>query len=229
MLDRRGKTEEAMLYSDIYVKEPLDKIAEDWDFIDEKIVRKFAGFRPVGDNIYGIRAVAHETPQGFGEGRKGTTDLVKTRKNFEIGPQGVVEVARTPLTVHVTRAGTPHHTQFMFGYWHINDKDELIVSVPPTDTAPAYILIVMGHPTGKESDRIAWYCERCTNLMVLREYVTGTAGFQGFWPFERQALAEYNGDVRLRTCSECGLVNPLGYSGFMQHDTPEERAARMSW
>ncbi|MGH7091745.1 MAG: hypothetical protein ACREFQ_22885, partial [Stellaceae bacterium] len=149
-----------MLYSEIYVTEPVERVAEDWDFLDETIVRKFSGFRPVGDNIYGIRAITHDNAESFGAGRKGSTDLVKSRKNFEIGPQGVVEVARTPLSIHVTRAGTPHHTQHMFGYWHINDKDEIIVPLPPTATAPAHLVIVMGQPRGNESDRVAWYCER---------------------------------------------------------------------
>lgn len=218
-----------MLYSDVLVTEPVEKIADDWDFLDEKIIRKFAGFRPVGDNIYGIRAISHDTAEGFGDGRKGTTDLVKTRKNFEIGPQGVVEVARTPFVIHVTRAGTPHHTQHMFGYWHINDKDEIIITVPPNGTTPAHVLIVMGTPVGNECDRIAWYCERCTGLVFMREYVTGTAGFQGFWPWERATIAEYNGEARNRICPECGHANPLGYSGFMQHDTPAEREARKMW
>jgi hypothetical protein len=63
----------------------------------------------------------------------------------------------------------------------------------------------------------------------MREFVTGTYGFQGMWPYERTAIAEYNGDVKLRTCTECGHVNPLGYSGFIQHDTPAEREARKAW
>jgi hypothetical protein len=218
-----------MLYSEIYVKEPIDKIADDWDFMDEKVIRKFAGFRPVGDNIYGIRAIAHDTPDGFGDARKGTTDLVKTRRNLEIGPQGIVEVGRAPFSVHVTLAGTPHHTQFMFGYWHINDKDEIILPLPPSESAPGHIIIVMGHPSGTETDRIAWYCERCTSLVFMREYVTGTHGFQGFWPWERRVISEYNGSAENRTCWDCGYVNKLGYSGFMQHDTDAEREARKTW
>lgn len=218
-----------MLYSDIYIDEPLEKIAEDWDFMDEKIMRKFAGFRPEGDNIYGIRAVAHDSTAQLGEKGKGTTDLVKTRKNFEIGPRGVVEVARTPLNIHVTLAGTPHHTQFMFGYWHINDKDEIIIPLPPTADAPAHLLIIMGHPSGNETDRIAWYCAQCTNLIFMREYVTGTWGFRGFWTWERAVIAEFNSDVKHRTCGECGAVHPLGYSGFTHHDTPAEREARRLW
>ena len=56
-----------MLYSDVLIKEPAEKIADDWDFLDEKVIRKFSGFRPVGDNIYGIRAISHDTAEDFGE------------------------------------------------------------------------------------------------------------------------------------------------------------------
>lgn len=217
-----------MLYADIYVKEPIEKIADDWDFLDDKIIRKFSMFRPLGDNIYGIRAISHETPDSIGV-RKASTDLVKTRKNLEIGPQGIVEVARTPCTVHVTLAGTPHHTQHMFGFWHINDKDEIIIPMPPSGTMPGYLLIIMGQPTENESDRFAWYCERCANLLFMREYVTGTAGFQGMQRCEHAAIAEYNNNVGHRTCDECGHINPLGYGGNSERDTPAEREARKMW
>ena len=134
-----------MLYSDVYVDEPLDKIIDDWDFMSEKVLRKFIGFRPVGDNIYGIRAISHDSTEGLGEKGKGSSDAVKTRKNLEIGPRGIVEVARNPFNVHVTLAGTPHHTQYLFGYWHINDKDEIIVPLPPTENAQrVYPRIVAG-------------------------------------------------------------------------------------
>jgi len=218
-----------MLYSDVYVDEPLDKIIDDWDFMSEKVLRKFIGFRPVGDNIYGIWAISHDSTDGLGEKGKGSSDAVKSRKNLEIGPRGIVEVARNPFNVHVTLAGTPHHTQYLFGYWHINDKDEIIVPLPPTENAPGHLLIVMGHPVGNECDRLAWYCRECATLLFMREYVTGTWGFQGFWPWERATVLEFNSDVRHRTCPDCGDVHPLGYSGFVNHDTPEEREARRLW
>ena len=114
-----------MLYSDVYVKEPIDKIAEDWDFMNEKILPKFFGFRAVGDNVYGIRAITHDTQKTIGSEKHTPMDMAKNRRNYEIGPKGVVVVPRTPLTIHVTRRGTPHRTEFLFGYWHVNDKDEI--------------------------------------------------------------------------------------------------------
>ena len=51
-----------MLYADIRVKEPIDKIADDWNYLQENVIQKFAGFRPVGDNIYGARTVTLDKP-----------------------------------------------------------------------------------------------------------------------------------------------------------------------
>jgi hypothetical protein len=218
-----------MLYSDVYVKEPIDKIAEDWDFMNEKILPKFFGFRPVGDNVYGIRAITHDTQKTLGSEKHTPMDMAKNRRNYEIGPGGVVVVPRTPLTIHVTRRGTPHRTEFLFGYWHINDKDEIIIPLPPTDTTPPHLVIVMGHPKGNETDRIACYCQQCGSLVFMRELVTGTIGFQRFFQWEHETVREYNSDPRLRTCWDCGHVNPVGYTAFPTRDTPEEREQRMKW
>ena len=103
-----------MIYSDVYVKEPIEKIAEDWDFMSEKILPKFFGFRPVGDNVYGIRAITHDTQKTLGVKKDTPMDMAKNRRNYEIGPQGVCVVPRTPLTLHVTRSGTAHRTEFLF-------------------------------------------------------------------------------------------------------------------
>ena len=103
-----------MIYSDVYVKEPIEKIAEDWDFMSEKILPKFLGFRPVGDNVYGIRAITHDTQKTLGVKKDTPMDMAKNRLNYEIGPQGVCVVPRTLLTLQVTRSGTPHRTEFLF-------------------------------------------------------------------------------------------------------------------
>ena len=218
-----------MLYSDVYVKEPIDKIAEDWDFMAENVISKFFGFRPVGDNVYGIRAITHESQKTLGVEKHTPMDLAKNRRNFEIGPQGVVQVARTPLTLHVTRVGTPHHTEFLFGYWHINDKDEIIIPLPPTETQPGHLVIVMGHPKENETDRIAWYCEKCNNLVFMRELVTGTEGFTRFFQWEHAVVREYNSDPKNRVCWNCGHQHEVGYTAFPSRDTPEERESRMKW
>jgi hypothetical protein len=215
------------MYANLYVDESLEKIVEDWDFLNDKVIRKLQGFAEIGDNVYGVRQVAHETTETLGEGK--SLGLVKHRKNFEIGPSGIVEVPRIPYVAHITMAGTPHHTQFVFGYWHINDKDEIIIPIPGVGGDPDHLVIIMGRPTGHEADRAAWYCEKCTSLLYMSEYVTGSEGFRGFWRWEQAAVEQYNSNPRLRVCDQCGHVNPLGYSAFHQRDTHEIREARRQW
>jgi hypothetical protein len=117
----------------------------------------------------------------------------------------------------------------LFGYWHINDKDEIILPLPPTETEPGYLIIVMGHPKENEADRIAWYCDQCTSMVFMRELVTGTQGFQRFFQWEHAVVREYNADAKHRICWNCGHVNPIGYTAFHMRDTPEERESRMKW
>lgn len=219
-----------MHFADLYVKEPLEKIADDWDLLGEKLMRKiYAGFVPVGDNIFGVRPITHETPNTVGASR-GLLDLVKTARSFEIGPKGKIELVREPFTAAVTVSGTPHHVEHLFGYWHINDKDEIVLPLPPpAPDEPGYLFVIMGVPKRNETDRIAWYCDRCTSLVFLRELRTGQVNFEKFWSWERATVREYNGDPAYRTCPECGFVNPIGFCAFHTWDTPEERDARMQW
>jgi hypothetical protein len=157
-----------MLYSEVQVSEPLDKIAADWDYLSDKVIQQFYGFKDVGDNVVGIRSIERATVADYGQ-KAVPVALPAVRKNYEIGPQGMVEVPRTPFSMHVTLAGTPHRTQHVFGYWHINDKDEIIIPLPPDGDRPGRVLIVMGKPTANETDRFAWYCEKCLTLLFLRE------------------------------------------------------------
>lgn len=220
-----------MFYSDLYIDEEIERIADDWDYLNEKVVGRFLGFRPEGDSIFGVRHVVDRAPgDAGGEAAKGPLDLVKSRRNLEIGPDGFLEVARHPLAAHVTVSGTPHHTEHLFGYWHINDKDEIILPLPPYQPdAPAHLLVIMGKPTGTETDKMAWYCERCCNLMFMRELQTGVVGFHRYWQWERDVVRDFNADERNRICTECQHVNPRGYSAFAHADTDEEREARIAW
>ena len=144
-------------------------------------------------------------------------------------PNRMRELARRiPFSLHVTRAGTPHHTQHVFGYWHINDKDEIIVTLPPDGAEPGRVIIIMGKPTGEETDRFAWYCEKCVTLLFMRELISG-ADFHKFWSAELAAVREYNADQKHQTCPSCGHKNPLAYSGLQPSDNPDERSARMMW
>ena len=51
----------------------------------------------------------------------------------------------------------------------------------------------------------------------------------GFYAVEDEAFKTFNGDIKLRTCANCGTVHPLAYSIFQWNDTEEEKAARELW
>ncbi|WP_321794914.1 hypothetical protein [Caballeronia sp. J97] len=217
-----------MLYSNLYVDEPLERIADDWNYLHDKVIKQFFGFKEVGDNVVGIRSVENKKISDLGINKTTPIALVETRKNFEIGPNGVLEVPRHPFSIHVTRAGTPHHAQHVFGYWHINDKDEIVLTLPPDDAQPGRVIIVMGKPKGRETDRFAWYCEKCVTLLFMRELRSGE-DFRKFWAAEVAAVREYNSNPKNQLCPDCGHNNPLGYSAMQPVDKPEERAARLQW
>lgn len=213
-----------MLYSDIYVDEPLEKVVGDWDYLNDKVIKRFYGFNDVGDNVVGIRSIERDTVAELGQ--KGVpVALPAIRSNYEIGPNGLVTVPRIPFSAHITRAGTPHHTGHTFGYWHINDKDEIIIPLPPHGDLPPRVLIIMGRPTGNETDRFAWFCEECLTLLFMRE----SNNFDTFWATELKAVRDFNADPKNQICPSCGHKNHLGYSGMQPSDRAEEREARFAW
>ncbi len=185
------------------------------DMTDEHDVKKFLGFTPVGENLVGIRRRPLKLMQ---------------EDSLEIGPRGIVRPPRAPLGLYVIFGGTPHHTQHLFGYWHINDVDELYITAgsgSPEEDATRILL--MRYPRPGERDMFAWYCQQCVTLLYCFVYQTGRDGFEGFWRAEREAVKLFNGDPKLRICPNCSWQHPLGY-GFMSHkDTPEEAAARAGW
>ncbi len=212
------------MFADIYVKEPLEKLADDWDFLQEHVVGHFSTFKPSGQNIYGIRR-RMISDEGVDDPRKGAFGRV-----LELTPAGLAEWHFRPWTIRVGLSGNPHRVEHNFGYWHINDMDELYLAVPgPIPDAAGYFFVVMGYPTGAECDRLAWYCQECMTLMHESIYETGSLGFPGFWKWERDAVTTYNSDARNRTCPECGFVNPLGYCWNPSKNRPEEEAARLIW
>src|SRR6185436_3564665 len=117
-----------------------------------------------------------------------------------------------------------------FGYWHINDMDEVNFAIPAEqDGGLGHTFIIHGTAQGRECDRFAWYCERCVTLMYEFVYETGTQGFNGFWRAEREAVNRYNGDPALRRCPECGHENPVGYCWNPSKDTEAEALSRAQW
>lgn len=212
------------MFAQIEIKEPIEKIAEDWDLLADTIIPHFLGFRSVGHNILGVRrraisALAIDDP------KKGNI-----KRYVELGPRGITGGEDQPWTLRITTAGTPHRVLHNWGYWHINDKDELYLPIASaSEGKPGYWCIVQGRPAGKERDSFAWYCENCLTLLFDLAVETGQTGLAGFWKGELEAVRRYNADAKLRTCPECGHVNPLGYCWNKVKDTPEEAQARLYW
>jgi hypothetical protein len=213
------------MLTEIRVDHSIEKIIDDWDFFDETILKRFSTFRPVGQNIYGIRARA-----------VGNADVVDPKKGvmeaIVMTPRGVVKVERAPLEMSITAGGVPHRVRHSFGYWHINDMDELAVAIPPLPGEElGRTLLLMQTPTENEGESFAWYCNdpNCNTLLHEYHYNTGHMGFEGFWKAETAAVERYNSDPRNRTCPECGNVNPLAYCWNVAKDKPAQTEARVLW
>jgi hypothetical protein len=212
------------MFQQIEIKEPVEKAAEDWDLLADSVLGHFSTFRAVGHNIYGIRRRLI-TADAIDDPKKGNIGHY-----LELGPKGIEQGSHHPLQLRVTAAGMPHRVLHNFGYWHINDKDELYLPIPGEGPqGQGYFVIVQGRPTGKENDSFAWYCEKCMTLLYDFVVETGEVGLAGFWKGEQEAVRRYNADVRLRTCPECAHVNPRGYCWNKAKDTPEEAQARLYW
>ena len=211
------------MYTEVMVDEPIEKIADDWDFLEDKVAAKFSTFREFGQNIYGVRRRMVN--------RTEVVDLKKGKfSSLLLGPRGIVGTGRNPLHLHITTAGTPHRIPHSLGYWHINDMDELYLPVPGlSDDDLGYFLVIMQTPKGNESESFAWYCQKCVTLLYEVRYRSGELGLKNFWRAEENAVREYNKDAQNRTCPECGEINPLGYVWNTAKDTPEESAARALW
>ncbi len=220
------------MYANVLVKEPLEKVMEDWDFLQEKILSHFATFKPVGENIYGVRRnrVPTQPPAGFSQGPATYLEKRPSYGTQILGPSGIEVRQSVDMELSIMPGGLPHHTLHSFGYWHINDMDELSIRMPgPSAEEPGFLLLIMGMPREGETDRWAWYCERCSTLLFEHQYQTGTLGFNGFWKAEREAVTAYNRDPNSRLCPECGHLNPRGYCWNPTKDTPEEKEARGLW
>lgn len=212
------------MFHHIQIDEPIEKVMDDWDYLHEHVIAKFTGFRPVGENILGIRRRVI-SDDAIIDPKKGVIGKV-----MELGPEGIIVGKSTPFTVRVTPAGVPHRVANSFGFWHINDKDELYIPIPgETPGELGYNIVVMGGATEDETDSYAWFCDECHTMLYEHVVHTGREGLAGFWRGELEAVRTYNKDPKLRTCPECNHINPHGYCWNTAKDTPEEAAARLIW
>jgi hypothetical protein len=185
------------------------------DLASKEAELRYASFAPVGDMLIGVRVrnltQAGDRPRG---------------RSLKIIDGKIQDEPRANVTF--TPAFVPHHPEYNYGFWHINDGQEMALNFRLSEKK-AVTVLVEGFANRGRRDRFAWFCLNCVNPLYMREVETGRLGLPGFYGVEDDAINTFNGDKKLRTCRECGTVHPLAYSIFEWNDTPELRQARMSW
>jgi hypothetical protein len=205
----------------IEIDESIDRLT-DWDLFDDKIIGKFSGFKAVSGNILGLRRRIIDEHTIYDD-KKGPYEDIN-----ELGPDGINRVHTVPMKIHITRAGTPHRVPHGFGYWHINDMDEVILAIPALDgETRGHYIVVMQKPIGKEGESFAQYCQVCLTLIHEYRFNQGQLGINEFWHAEMAAASAFNATDR--RCPECGNINHPAYCWNVAKDTPELAASRKLW
>lgn len=188
------------------------------DFAASDAQLRYRSFTPVGSMLIGLRF----------RGGAGADKKLEQRpgRQLKIVEGRIEELPRSNMMF--TPPLVPHRTAHNYGFWHVNDEQELGINIALGDQKRVTILIE-GFPEKGRLDRFAWYCNRCVTPLFVRSCETGRVGLGGFYHVQQQAVLEFNADDALRTCRNCGDVHPLAYSAFDWADTPEQRAAREIW
>ncbi|HXQ49948.1 MAG TPA: hypothetical protein VN802_02540 [Stellaceae bacterium] len=186
------------------------------DFASKETELRYRSFYPVGEMLIGIRF--HDMNPTGPQMRLGRSLKIMDGKI----------VAEPRANIMFTPPLVPHHSEYGYGFWHVNDEQEMVLNFKLSETRIVTVL-AEGFPKRGRHDRFAWYCLKCLNPLYMREVETGRVGLPGFYAVEDDAFKTFNGDLALRTCVECGTVHPPAYSIFPWNDTPEEKAARALW
>jgi len=219
VIKEKGNT----MFATVGIDIPIEKIMDDWDYLDDVVVKRFASWGEVGQNIIGIRRREITL--------KEIIDPVKGQFNsITMTTEGFISKQHKALKIHITPGGVPHRVEHSLGFWHINDMDELYLPVPACDgESLGHFITIMQTPSGKESESFAQFCQKCLTMLHELVYEAGKYGLAGMRAANDEAIRQYNSDPKLRHCPECGHDNPLGYAWDVAKDTPEMAAARLAW
>jgi hypothetical protein len=186
------------------------------ELMSEESKLRYRSFYPCGDMLIGLRY--HEPNPD--------------RKSFKMGRSlKIVDgkiVTEPRRDVMFTPPLVPHHSEHVYGFWHINDQQEMAINMK-LDNERRLTVLVEGFPRRGRVDRFAWYCLECLNPLFMTQVETARVGLGGYYAAQEDAFGVFNNDVRVRTCSACGAVHPIAYSIFPWKDSPEEAAARQVW
>jgi hypothetical protein len=186
------------------------------DLMSDESKLRYRSFYPCGDMLIGLRY--HEpnpSRQGFKMGRQ-----------LKIIDGKIVSEPRSD--VQFVQPLVPHHAEHVYGFWHINDQQEMTMNLK-LDNDRKLTVLIEGFPHAGRKDRFAWYCLNCVNPLFMTEVETGSVGLGGYYAAQEDAFIEFNSDEKLRTCGECGTVHPVAYSIFPWKDNAQEKAARQLW
>jgi hypothetical protein len=183
------------------------------DLLDADAPVRYRSFFPVGEMLIGLRYHDND-PSRLGMRTGNTLKIV----DGKIAVEPRRHMMFTPPLV-------PHRSEHIYGFWHINDEQELAMNLTLNETRRVTVLIE-GFPKRGRRDRFAWFCTSCLNPLYMREVETGRVGLPGFYAVEEDAFQVFNHDESLRTCKRCGTVHPHAYSIFSWNDTEQQRTAR---
>lgn len=211
------------MFATVGIDVPIEKIMDDWDYLDEKVVKKFTTWQETGQNIIGIRRRTI-TLKEIVDPKKGTFNSVT------MTPDGLLSKQHKAMKIHITPGGVPHRVEHSLGFWHINDMDELYLPIPARPGEEyGHFIVLMQTPTGDDRESYAQYCQKCLTLLFEYPYLSGRFGLNGIFRAEEESVRAYNADPKLRLCPECGHDNPLGYCWNTVKDSPAQAEARLLW
>lgn len=186
------------------------------DLMSEESKLRYRSFYPCGDMLIGLRyAEPNPDRRGFKPGR-----------SLKIIDGKIVAEPRRD--VQFTPPLVPHHAEHVYGFWHINDQQEMVLNMKLGDDRRLTVLIE-GYPERGRVDRFAWFCLNCVNPLYMAEVETAKVGLPGYYAVQEDAFEVFNNDEKVRTCSHCGTVHPVAYSIFPWNDNAGEREARSQW
>ena len=186
------------------------------DLMSEESKLRYRSFYPCGDMLIGLRyAEPNPDRRGF-----------KPGLSLKIIDNKIVAEPRRD--VQFTPPLIPHHAEHVYGFWHINDQQEMVLNMKLGDERRLTVLIE-GFPERGRLDRFAWFCLNCCNPLYMAQVETAKVGLPGYYAVQEDAFEVFNSDEKVRTCSECGTVHPVAYSIFPWNDNDSERAARGEW
>ena len=140
----------------------------------------------------------------------------------------VLRLPDNPRVTHHIPAGTPYHIEHSFGFWRTTGSDTMFVRAE-LDGQTYYTLIVGTHALEFGTEKIGWFCPRCSAELRGTTFDLRRFGLEKFWAYALAQVREFNASTEARTCATCGHVHPSAYGLNPEADSALESEARDQW